>query len=305
MKEVIIMLNKNELKQKLVTTSHFVDNEYLDRYLNLVYDHEIDSAHYSENHHVIPVALYKLNNEGCDRRKAEKFAKADPDNFEVLLLYRDHCLAHYLLYFCTTGKLKSNMQCIVRRLIAMVDTLSSRPTIAEKLPSEEELAKMQRWRDCIQQDKDSQYWTKKEVTFLTENYPIKGSAYCANTLNRSRQSVRAKAFLLNLPCYYTKTNGRPWTEEELNILKIYYTKPNGVSRCCELIDRPKQSIISKANRLGIKSAKKFTTEEITFLKQNYAIYGPILCAEKLERSYNTIRSWGATNNVKYRIKKED
>ena len=117
--------------------------------------------------------------------------------------------------------------------------------------------------------------------------------------------MRAKAFLLNLPCYYAKTNGQPWTEEELNILKIYYAKPNGISQCCELIDRPKQSIISQANRLGFKSAKKFTQEEINFLKQNYALHGPMFCAEKLERSYNTIRSWGATNNIKYRIKKEN
>ena len=88
------MLNKNELKQKLITTGYFVDNEYLDRYLDLIYEHEIDSTRYSEKHHVIPVALYKINNAGCNRRKAEKFANADSDNFEVLLLYKDHCLAH-------------------------------------------------------------------------------------------------------------------------------------------------------------------------------------------------------------------
>ena len=103
------MLNQNELKQKLINTGYFIDNEYLDKYLDLIYNHEVDSTHYSENHHVIPVALYKLNNDGCSRRKAEKFAKVDLDNFEVLLLYKDHCLAHYLLYFCTNGKLKAKV----------------------------------------------------------------------------------------------------------------------------------------------------------------------------------------------------
>lgn len=296
------MLKQTELKQKLITTGYFVDNEYLNRYLDLVYNHEINPAHYSENHHVIPVALYKLNKEGCNRREAEKLAKVDPDNFEVLLLYKDHCLAHYLLYFCTIGKLRINLQCVVRRLISMVDTLAAKATIIECLPSEEDLVQMQQWRDRIYQDKDSQYWTAEEVAFLLNNYQTQGSVYCAEALNRSRQSVCAKAFLLKLPCFYNKTNGRPWTEEEINILKLYYTKPKGVSKCCELIDRPKQSIICKANRLGIKSAKKFTLEEINFLKQNYATYGPTFCAEKLNRSYKTICSWGVTNNIKYRIK---
>lgn len=151
------MLNRNELKQKLINTGYFIDNEYLDMYLDLIYKHEIDPTHYSEKHHVIPVALYKLNNASCSRRKAEKLAKADSDNFEVLLLYKDHCFAHYLLYFCTKNKLKSNMQCVVRRLISMVDTLSSRTTITGELPSEEELLQMQQWRDRIQQDSNSQY----------------------------------------------------------------------------------------------------------------------------------------------------
>lgn len=296
------MLKQNELKQKLITTGYFVDNEYLDKYLELIYNHEINPAHYSESHHVVPVALYKLNKEGCNRREAEKLAKADPDNFEVLLLYKDHCRAHYLLYFCTKGKLKANMQCVVRRLVSMVDTIASKITITKKLPSEQELAQMQEWRDLIQQNGDSQYWTIAEVDFLVKNYPTQGSVYCAKALHRSRSSVCAKAFLLKLPCFYNKTNGRPWTEEEINILKLYYTKPKGVSKCCELIDRPKQSIICKANRLGIKSTKKFTLEEINFLKQNYATYGPTFCAEKLNRSYNTIRSWGVTNNIKYRVK---
>lgn len=136
------MLNKNELKQKLINTNYFVDNEYLDRYLNLLFDPEIDPKRYSEKHHAIPVALYKLNNEGCGRRKAEKLAKADADNFEVLLLYKDHCLAHYLLYFCTSGKLRANMQCVVSRLVSMIDTLSSKASITGKLPSEAELEQM-------------------------------------------------------------------------------------------------------------------------------------------------------------------
>ena len=41
--EVIIMLNQNELKQKLINTGYFIDNEYLDKYLDLIYNHEVHS----------------------------------------------------------------------------------------------------------------------------------------------------------------------------------------------------------------------------------------------------------------------
>jgi hypothetical protein len=36
-------------------------------------------------------------------------------------------------------------------------------------------------------------WTEEEIIFLKENYPIKGSGYCANMLNRDNQSVMKKA----------------------------------------------------------------------------------------------------------------
>ena len=299
------MLNKNELKQKLITTGYFVDNEYLDMYLDLIYEHEIDSTRYSEKHHVIPVALYKINNAGCNRRKAEKFANADSDNFEVLLLYKDHCLAHYLLYFCTVGALKNNMQCVVHRLISMINILSSKAVITEKLPSEDELAQMQQWRDSIQQDKDSQYWTTEEVDFLVNNYPTEGSAYCAEVLNRTRRSVCAKAFLLNLSCSYPETSGKHWTEEENNILKNNYGKPGGVALCFSLLDRSKQNIINHARRLGLKSAKGYTQEEISFIQLNYKTHGAKFCGEHLGRPSACIRSYYHNNKHKFNsIEKE-
>lgn len=293
------MLNRNELKQKLINTGYFIDNEYLDMYLDLIYKHEIDPTHYSEKHHVIPVALYKLNNASCSRRKAEKLAKADSDNFEVLLLYKDHCFAHYLLYFCTKNKLKSNMQCVVRRLISMVDTLSSRTTITGELPSEEELLQMQQWRDRIQQDSNSQYWTAEEVNFLVNNYPAKGSAYCAKVLGRTRQSVCAKAFLLNLPCSYPETSGKHWTEDENNILKNNYGKPGGIAICLCLLARSRHNIITHAHLLGLKSHKVYTQEEVNFIKLNYKIYGAKFCGDQLGRSPASIRSYYRNNKHKF------
>ena len=41
-------------------------------------------------------------------------------------------------------------------------------------------------------------WTDKEIKFLKDNYPSKGTNYCADVLNRSKQSINIKASRLNL-----------------------------------------------------------------------------------------------------------
>lgn len=42
------------------------------------------------------------------------------------------------------------------------------------------------------------YWTEDEISFLKENYPLKGISYCAEKLNRTTKSVDQKAFRLKL-----------------------------------------------------------------------------------------------------------
>lgn len=94
-----------QIKKLLLKTCLFEDNQYLDRYLALVTSQTIAST-YTEKHHIIPVAVYKIINNYKTRAEAVKSANADKNNILVNLTYRDHCLAHCLLYFCTIGKLK-------------------------------------------------------------------------------------------------------------------------------------------------------------------------------------------------------
>lgn len=82
----------SKLKDTLLSTNLFIDNNYLADYINLVCN-LASTEDYAEKHHVIQVAYYKHLYK-CNREKAEKYAEADQNNFIVQLSYKDHCKAH-------------------------------------------------------------------------------------------------------------------------------------------------------------------------------------------------------------------
>lgn len=95
--------------------------------------------------------------------------------------------------------------------------------------------------------------------------------------------------MLGLSCSYPETSGKHWTEEENNILKNNYEKPGGVALCCSLLlNRNKQNIICHARRLGLKSAKNYTPDEVDFIRQNYKTKGAKFCADQLGRTSKSI-----------------
>lgn len=81
-----------KLKDTLLSTNLFIDNNYLADYISLVSNSTITDS-YTEKHQVIQVAYYKHLYK-CNRETAEKYADTDPNNFIVQLSYRDHCKAH-------------------------------------------------------------------------------------------------------------------------------------------------------------------------------------------------------------------
>lgn len=89
------MLN---IKESLLKSSGFVDNEFLDLYVRLV---ERNTRTYRRNgltnkHHILPKSWFNINNKTVDNSKSNL----------VNLVYRDHVLAHYYLCLCTVGKLQ-------------------------------------------------------------------------------------------------------------------------------------------------------------------------------------------------------
>ena len=80
------------LKERLLNTGLFEDNEYLERYCKLVNINKNTKKQQfkTQRHHILPITAYEiLNLDGVNKA----------DNL-VNLLYKDHILAHYYLALC-------------------------------------------------------------------------------------------------------------------------------------------------------------------------------------------------------------
>lgn len=84
-----------ELKRKLLQLNIVEDNEYLDKYCELVESNK--ETKYikgkTHKHHIIPKSYYKINNIDMNNSK---------DNL-VNLLFKNHILAHYYLSLCSSN----------------------------------------------------------------------------------------------------------------------------------------------------------------------------------------------------------
>ena len=91
-----------KVKTKLLKLG-FIDNEWLDKYLEILSDNLNTPMvrRSTQAHHAIPVNSYWASDEPYDRRAAQKLAAADVDNFKVNLLYKDHLRIHSYLTLCT------------------------------------------------------------------------------------------------------------------------------------------------------------------------------------------------------------
>lgn len=94
------------LKNWFLEKDLVIENEYLDKYLNLLTSNLDTESKKSitQLHHAIPVIYYKQTSaiewNTRSRHKYEKLAKEDQNNFLVNLKYSDHLLAHCYLALC-------------------------------------------------------------------------------------------------------------------------------------------------------------------------------------------------------------
>ena len=75
-----------QLKERLLNTGDFVDNEYLDKYIQLVLPNQNTKAVpcKTNSHHIVPSYYYRQHKLPVDNSLENR----------VNLLYRDHMLAH-------------------------------------------------------------------------------------------------------------------------------------------------------------------------------------------------------------------
>ena len=103
------------MKNLLLKTGYFLDNEWLDKYVELV-SKQADIG-YVEKHHFIPVSIYKYLYKCKTRYEAEKLADKDVNNFLVKLSFIDHCKAHLYLYNCTRDEVKHSNEVAFKTMV--------------------------------------------------------------------------------------------------------------------------------------------------------------------------------------------
>ena len=89
-------MKPNELKEKMLSTGVCVDNEYLDKYIELICNNSLREREVfkTEEHHIIPKYYFEDNSLEIDNSKSNL----------VNLLHKEHILAHYYLALCSEGK---------------------------------------------------------------------------------------------------------------------------------------------------------------------------------------------------------
>ena len=281
-------MTKQEFKQWLLSKNSFIDNEYLDKYIQLIFEHDTLSPGYREFHHSLPVLTYKTD-KVCSRAEAVKLADADINNIKVHLLYKDHCKAHWLLYFCTKDKLKSGNYYALKRLTDTVNHLLKVEKIVYLSESDFEL--IQQYMNEVANDEASRAWSQTDIEFLVSNYRKKGQTFCANHLNRSKTAITSKATALGLKM------DKWWSAEDLQFLKQHFSYEN-LEFCCEYLNRTQKAIISKASALGLTPANLYTEADKLFVIEHYPKEGIDFCAERLGRTPEAIKRYAKTLRVK-------
>ena len=262
------MIIKNVLKQKLLNTGLFLDNEYLDEYINLVLSNNITIG-YTEKHHILQRNYFKKSGLPLDN---------SPDNL-ITLSYCDHCKAHWLLYFCTTGYLKKANEASIRYIVEMYKVLTGKDRNKFEF-NDSDFQLLQSYMTSIVNDENSRYWTEAEVDYLKKNYCGYGTGpKCAKYLNKPINLVNEKARLLGL-----SKNCPDWTEAEIEILYKYYPI-EGDKVYLRIPLHSKDACRGKAKQLKIRTKNHYwTPDEISILKLNFPLVGPTGCSKLLNRN---------------------
>lgn len=245
-----------DLKQKLLFTNLFIDNDQLSQYIDLVTSSQVVHG-YTESHHILPRSFYKHN----------KLPVDDSVDNVVILSYADHCKAHWLLYYCTVGYLKAANATAVSYIVKRYKHITKKSVDANIALDEKVFYTLQSYMDSIMQDPDSTYYSKEAILFLKENYVSHGATYCAEKLNKTPAAVSVKAQRLKL----AKTlDQKVWSKPELDTLKQYF-KLEGSSVSKRLPGRSGDACRIKASELGL--TRLWSDEEIQLLIQYFPVEG--------------------------------
>ena len=269
------MLDRVTLKEKLLGTEYFIENSFLEKYLKLVC-HKYYRKHVLYKHHILQRKYYHLIKKRVDDSK---------DNI-IELPFDKHCLAHWYLINCTIGELR---RANIRAIHQMITQTKKMESLNEKI-----IKQLAKYAMLATEDKESSYWTSKEIKILKTYYPLYGSKECLKYLSKRKYTYNIKAAAKRFGI--KSKNAYPaWTKNEDEILAKYY--PVGGYKLCEqYLNRTRTNIQARANTLGIvgvgwsKIKKLWTKDEEEILYKYYVDFGAKYCEQFLPgKSYNSIK----------------
>lgn len=263
------------MKTILLQTGYFIDNEWLDKYLSLLKNHSSQNS-YIEQHHAIPVAIYKYKYNCKSRYEAEKLADADTANFKVSLTFVEHCRAHLYLYNCTKAEVKHSNEVAFRTMVSDQVKLK-----AEDL-TEAELSLLLNWKNTLLAN-SNWYWSEEQLTFLKQNYGVLSLTDIANKLGKSKKSVGNYINRLGL-------SDRLWTDEQLDWLKAN-RKNYSIAECAKLLNKSVSAVRHKCLREHITAVCNWSKEEeLKLVEYKDKDYSYAECAKLLDRTVKSVAS---------------
>ena len=136
--------------------------------------------------------------------------------------------------------------------------------------------------------KESYFWSKADEQLLFNNYGLP-YAEIAKMMNgrHSAKAISTKAIKMGL------TKSQEWTNEEINILKQYYSSTPKEEFQKMLPNRTEASIVCKAMQFKIKSynylSEKYSDEDKQFIIDNYQTMTDFEIANKLDKPLSGIQ----------------
>lgn len=274
------------MKNLLLKTGYFLDNEWLDKYVELL-SKQTDIG-YVERHHFIPVSIYKYLYKCKTRYEAEKLADQDANNFLVKLSFVDHCKAHLYLYNCTRGEVKHSNE------VAFKIMVEDRIKIKNADLTKEEEQLLISWKNQILVNSEW-YWSDQEEQWLKENYNKLPKAEIAKHLGRSIKAVTNKAK------YFGISEQDNWTTDEIAWLKENRSKYS-LQECADKLGRSKNAITHYCLKLNIQAIPNWTADEVNWLKFHYKEKTLKECAAYLNKTESSIKN--KTNELGLRKNKK-
>ena len=142
------------------------------------------------------------------------------------------------------------------------------------------------------------HYTDEDIQFLRDVYPtgdwdaIKERFPTVTTSGIRKKCHKLGIKILTKENY--KTSRRKWTKDEIDILKTKYSIVPFDEIRRELPNRSDSSIISMAKKLGFHSYSRceqlWDASEIEYIKDNWELVPDIVMAEKLGRSFLSVKS---------------